>query len=79
MTFIALGSLHGANHEASVSLAETRYHSETDGGRVVDESVESGLRYINPSLILPLEDVWVSKGRTHGARHVLNGDGDENV
>jgi hypothetical protein len=29
----------------------------------VDNDDETGLRYINPSLVLPLEDVWLAKER----------------
>lgn len=39
-----------------------RYYRETRtaNGQAVDESSETGLRYINPSLVAPLEGVWIA-------------------
>ena len=63
MKFIAIRSL---NHEppfgALTEESQSRYESETGGGRNVDESESTGLRYINPSLIVPLEGAWLAKG-----------------
>ncbi|OCK73587.1 DUF221-domain-containing protein [Lepidopterella palustris CBS 459.81] len=67
MTFIALRSLRRAEHSDLGSdileeslLSEHRYSSETRNRQTVDEARESGLRFINPSLIMSLENVWVA-------------------
>ncbi|KAG8525358.1 uncharacterized protein KY384_009002 [Bacidia gigantensis] len=59
MKFIAIRSL---NHEPPFGIqpGQSRYETET-AGRTVDESEETGLRYINPSLVLPLEEAWLPK------------------
>jgi hypothetical protein len=76
MTFIALRSLHDEDDESEpISLSESRYASETRHGRVVDESEETGLRFINPNLISPLEEVWVSKRKANGAYHGMHSSG----
>lgn len=54
-------------------MGESRDDSQTAGGRAVDESEESGLRYMNPSVIVPLEDVWVGKRSSNRS----NGSGDD--
>lgn len=64
MKFIALRSLKGEG-VPETPLGESRYERDTEGGRVVDESEETGLRYMNPSVISPLEDKWVTKRRTN--------------
>lgn len=66
MEFIALRSLKGEG-VPGVDLGISRYDSETAGGRDVDESEETGLRYMNPSLIIPLEDMWVGNRRRNGS------------
>ena len=40
---------------------QPRYHRETStsNGKAVDESRETGVRFINPSLVAPLNDVWI--------------------
>lgn len=62
MQFIALRSIRRAEqsdyHRADMSDNESqdnhhRYESETQHGQTVDESRESGMRFINPSLIAP--------------------------
>lgn len=73
MKNIALRSIHGEDQHERLQLAESRYRSETNGGRVIDESEATGLRYINPSLIIPLEDVWLSKSRSNGIHETSNG------
>ena len=67
MGFIALRSLHRDKTPGSVPLAESRYDSETSRGRDVDEDEETGLRFINPSLVVPLEDMWVAKKPANGS------------
>lgn len=58
MRFIALRSLHrwdsGSDHEVLQ-------------GREVDEDGETGLRFVNPSLVIPLEDMWVGKKPANGS------------
>ena len=41
------------------SAARLRYEEEHSGHNV-DESRETGVRFVNPSLVKPLEDVWVN-------------------
>ena len=72
MKFIAIRSLTHDPPFGALAHGESRYENETSGGRDVDEDQETGLRYINPSLITPLEDLWLAKGRTNGS--VSNGD-----
>ena len=81
MKFIAIRSLTHEPPFGAFQPGESRYESETAGGRHVDEDEETGLRYINPSLILPLEKPWLGKrpdGDTHEDRGG-NVDGEENV
>jgi hypothetical protein len=52
MKFIALRSIRTAEH-ASEYAGAGRYGSERRNGQTVDEARESGLRFINPSLIAP--------------------------
>ncbi|KAL8705724.1 MAG: hypothetical protein Q9201_001158 [Fulgogasparrea decipioides] len=76
MNFIALRSLDSKAPFGNVSPGESRYERETDRGRAVDEDEETGLRYINPNLVIPLEEVWLAKGRANGSSH-MNGPPDE--
>lgn len=62
MKFIAIRSLTYDPPFSSVHPPESRYESETAGGRAVDEDEETGLRYMNPSLVTPLEGPWLSNG-----------------
>ena len=41
----------------------------------MDESEETGLRYINPSLVLPLEEPWLPGKRTREETDQGRGDG----
>lgn len=59
MKFIALRSL--ADQSDPMHLAESRYDLETDRGRLVDESEETGPRFINPNLTSALHDPWISE------------------
>ena len=80
MKFIAIRSLEHESPLAGLQPAETRYESETEGRRTVDESDETGLRYINPSLVLPLEEPWLPKQgqdpQEEGIRSVEGGRGE---
>lgn len=79
LKFIAIRSLHHEAGSDGITRGESRYDSETDHGRTVDEDEETGLRYINPSLIIPLEEVWVLRKRTNGSINVVPDDGEGNV
>jgi len=76
MKFIAIRSLTHDPPFGAIPQGESRYESETSRGRHVDEDDETGLRYINPSLVLPLEDVWLAKKRTNESNHGNNADAD---
>ena len=78
MKFIALRSLKTDDQGDGLTLGESRYDSETNSGEAVDEDRETGMRFINPSLIIPLEDVWLSKQRDSQSNHLTNGHGDTN-
>ena len=75
MKFIALRSLKFEEQADGFSMGESRYDSETNHGDAVDENRETRMRFINPSLIIPLEDVWLSKQRESQSNHA--GDGCE--
>lgn len=70
MKFIALRSLNSQAPFGDISPGESRYDRETDRGRAVDEDDVTGLRYINPNLVIPLEEVWLAKSRANGSSHV---------
>ncbi|KAL9103872.1 MAG: hypothetical protein Q9163_001109 [Psora crenata] len=67
MKFIAIRSLTHEPPFGALQPGESRYDSETAGAREVDEDEETGLRYINPNLVLPLEGPWLAKGNGHTA------------
>ncbi len=76
MRFIALRSLHrDGDSPDAVAAVESRYDSETGHGRVVDEDDVTGLRFINPSLIIPLEEMWVAKKPADNSNHGVVDDG----
>lgn len=77
MKYIALRSLHhGSNADVdSVPVGENRYDSGTDHRGAVDEDERTGMRYMNPSLIVPLEEVWLSKRRANVHSHRSDGNG----
>ncbi|KAL9610888.1 MAG: hypothetical protein Q9167_004429 [Letrouitia subvulpina] len=79
MNFIALRSLHSKAPYGDISPGESRYELETDRGRAVDEDEETGLRYINPSLVLPLEEVWLANNRVNGSEHVIAEDSEREM
>ena len=73
MTYIALRSIDRT--PAVLELpppSESAWDRDTDRGRAVDTNPETGLRYINPNLVVPLEKLWVKKtgARTHGPQNV---------
>lgn len=79
MKFIAIRSLTHDPPFGALAQGESRYESETSRGRDVDEDQETGLRYINPSLVSPLEDLWLARKRTNGSAHHGNHGGEEDV
>lgn len=79
MKFIALRSLHRDETSGAAAPGESRYDSETALGRDVDEDEETGLRFINPSLIIPLEDMWIAKEPANGSNPGDDQEDDDNV
>ena len=80
MKFIAIRSLnHDPPFGALTEEGQSRYESDTGGGRNVDEDEETGLRYINPSLVTPLEGVWLAKKRAEDDNEPGAQDGENNV
>jgi len=86
MKYIALKSVRLAesadfgytDEDLPEDMARWRYDSETDRGRHVDESRETGLRFVNPSLIAPLEPVWIADKAVPSAdRYRDNANGGE--
>lgn len=76
MRFIALRSLHrDGDSSDAVAPVESRYDSETGQRRAVDEDDVTGLRFINPSLIIPLEEMWVAKKPADNSNHGVVDDG----
>ena len=74
MKFIAIRSLTYDPPFSVVQPPESRYERETAGGRTVDEDEETGLRYMNPSLVIPLEKAWLPKtGPSGESGHQENG------
>ena len=80
MKFIAIRSLnHDPPFGALTEESRSRYESETGGGRNIDENEQTGLRYINPSLIVPLQGVWLAKKQSAHADEPSHPDGQDNV
>lgn len=79
MKYIAIRSLNHDPPFGAIPQAESRYESETSRGRDVDEDDETGLRYINPSLVLPLEDVWLAKKLTDSSTRNGNEENRQNA
>jgi calcium permeable stress-gated cation channel len=61
MWFIALRSIDKPPPPRPLTPPENPWDRDTDRGRVVDDSEETGLRYVNPNLVEPLETMWVRK------------------
>lgn len=77
MRFISLRSLRSEDDSELISLSQSRFDTDTQGGRIVDTSEETGLRFINPNLVVPLENAWVSKKHPNGANHDANSGGED--
>lgn len=67
MKFIALRSIGRDDLIDLPTPPETRWDRETDRGRTVDTDPETGLRYVNPSLVAPLEKLWINEAETNGS------------
>lgn len=63
MKFIALRSIKRDGQTEGSMPPESRWDIATDHGRTVDEHPETGLRYINPNLVTPLEEKWIGNRR----------------
>ncbi|TVY15078.1 Calcium permeable stress-gated cation channel 1 [Lachnellula arida] len=65
--FIALRSIRREPH-ANVNIADEYVGMHTPPGNVrrqsttLDEDREKGLKFVNPSLTVPLEEIWINKG-----------------
>ena len=69
MKFIALSSID--RHSLPPDLPtppESSWDRDTDQGRAVDASSETGVRYMNPNLVAPLEVLWIRKPGHSGTR-----------
>ncbi|KAI1614460.1 hypothetical protein EDD36DRAFT_229493 [Exophiala viscosa] len=62
MKFIALRSIDRPPGTPDIATPfESPWDRDTDYGRTVDTHPDTGLRYINPNLVQPLETLWVRK------------------
>ena len=61
MRFIALQSIDRVTSIPPPTPTESAWDRDTEYGRDVDTSVDTGLRYINPNLLRPLETLWIRK------------------
>lgn len=78
MKFIALRSLHRDEIPGAVA-SESGHDGEPSQRRDFDEDEETELRFINPSLIIPLEDMWIAKKPANGSNRGDGQEGDDNV
>jgi calcium permeable stress-gated cation channel len=69
MMFIALRSIDRHEQLDPPSPSETPWDRDTDHGRSVDTSEATGLRYMNPNLVAPLDKLWIRKGTRGGDAH----------
>lgn len=61
MIFIALRSIDRNHLPDLPTPPESAWDRDTDHGRTVDPDSDTGLRYINPNLVRPLETLWIKK------------------
>lgn len=61
MKFIALRSIDRGNILDLPTPPESTWDRDTDYGRHVDTDPQTGLRYINPNLVRPLETIWIKQ------------------
>ena len=69
MKFIALRSLHREGSSSDHDVLQ---------GREVDEDGGMGLRFVNPSLVIPLEDLWVGKKPANVSSSGTGENGEDN-
>ncbi|KAI5244191.1 DUF221-domain-containing protein [Aureobasidium subglaciale] len=85
MEFIALKSVRSAEHDDYASEVQHgadsdnhhRYQRESNHGLTIDESRERGMRFVNPSMISPLEKVWIADSMRNRSRPAQAPVGDE--
>jgi calcium permeable stress-gated cation channel len=61
MWFIALRSIDKPPPPPLPTPSENPWSRDTDNGRLIDDSEATGVRYVNPNLVIPLETMWVRK------------------
>jgi len=66
MKFIALRSIGRDDLLNLPTPPATRFDMETDRGRTVDTDPQTGLRYVNPSLVAPLDKLWTNDAGPNG-------------
>lgn len=66
MKFIALRSIGRDNILNMPTPPESRWNIDTDRERTIDTDPETGLRYINPNLVAPLEKIWINHAVANG-------------
>lgn len=66
MRFIALRSIDRPGQMDLPTPSETPWDRDTNQGLSVDTSEMTGVRYVNPNLVAPLEELWIRKGTSRG-------------
>lgn len=61
MKFIALRSIDRQGTPDLPTPPESSWDRDTEYGRFVDTDPDTGLRYMNPNLVRPLETLWIRK------------------
>ena len=69
--FIALRSLH-ETHDEAMSLSGSRYE-ERSSQRAARTEDDLSTKFINPSLVVHLEDVWIAKANARSALQQADG------
>ena len=69
--FLALRSLH-ETHDEAMSLSGSRYEERSSHNRH-RSGEDYSTKFVNPSLVIRLEDVWVSKARAQSANEEADG------
>ena len=72
MKFIALRSIDRDSDDLPIPSV-SRYEVDTNRGGTIDDIPETGTRFINPSLVCPLEEVWITKRKTNGVHNPHDG------
>lgn len=72
MRFIALRSLHESQDD-TLSLSDSRNEENVHAARArAVDGDESNWAFVNPNLIIPLEDIWISKENARVASQEVN-------